>query len=291
MKKSKLKKLILLIALAIVVLYDIPKESLDIFNFGDTKVIEDGKLNVCYLDVGQGDCSVIVLPNGKTMMIDGGDINSESTVLDFLIDNGINKIDYLIATHPHSDHIGTLPEIINNFDIGEIYMPRVMHTSTIFESMIDSINTKSLKINTAQYGKRIFNDGNLFAEFIAPVSEKYEELNNYSAVIHLVYDKNSFIFAGDMEKLSEYEVLDKQANINSDVLKVAHHGSSTSSSEEFLKAVSPEYAVISCGADNDYGHPSNKILKRLEKYCNNIYRTDKSGTIVLISDGKSIELK
>lgn len=293
MKKSRLTKLIFLIAIASVALYDIPKSKTDVFKIfksEETRVFRDSELTVCFVDVGQGDCSVIFLPDGKIMMIDGGDNGHENEVFSFLEKNSVDKIDYLIATHPHSDHIGTLPEVINEYEIGAFYMPQVIHTSETFENMIDELNDKDMKINTAIGGKRIFENGDVYAEFVAPVSKEYEDLNNYSAVVRLVYKEKSFLFTGDMEILSEDEVLNEGYYINSDVLKVAHHASTTSSSDKFLKDVSPEYAVISCGVDNDYGHPHNKVLNRLKKYCNNIYRTDEMGTITMISDGERIEI-
>ena len=247
--------------------------------------VSDGKLHVFYVDVGQGDCSFIYLPNGKNMLIDAGEKDYGSKIIRALKEKGINKIDFLVATHPHSDHIGGMTQIVNFFDIGKIYMPKVAHTTETYQSLLNAIGRKEMKIHTAKAGVEIFNEENLSAIFVAPNSSDYDDLNNYSAVIKLTYGKNSFVFTGDAEKKSEDEI---RTNIKCDVLKVGHHGSSSSTTANFLKKTEPKYAVISCGAGNDYGHPSEKVLARLNKSKAKIYRTDICGTVEAVSDGENI---
>lgn len=247
--------------------------------------VSDGKLHVFYVDVGQGDCSFIYLPNGKNMLIDAGEKDYGSKIIRALKEKGINKIDFLVATHPHSDHIGGMTQIVNFFDIDKIYMPKVAHTTETYQSLLNAIGRKEMKIHTAKAGVEIFNEENLSAIFVAPNSSDYDDLNNYSAVIKLTYGKNSFVFTGDAEKKSEDEI---RTNIKCDVLKVGHHGSSSSTTANFLKKTEPKYAVISCGAGNDYGHPSEKVLARLNKSKAKIYRTDICGTVEAVSDGENI---
>lgn len=287
---NKKKYIIIAICALLAYFFGISSDN-DFFNFTNSYQDIDarGKLSVSFVDVGQGDCSVIKLPDEKIMMIDAGDNGHEGEVIDFLRDNKIKKIDYLIATHPHSDHIGGMSEVISRFEIGNIYMPKVSHTSETFKSMINEITKKNLKIHSATAEKVIVEDKDLSIKFIAPVNDKYDDLNNYSAGVKLLYKNNSFLFCGDMEQISENEVLNLGANINCDVLKVAHHGSSTSSGDKFLEKASAKYAVISCGKDNDYNHPHNEVIKRLKKNDNIILRTDKKGTITFVSDGNSIE--
>ena len=245
-------------------------------------------LEVNFLDVGQGDCSVSVLPSGEILMIDAGDNGNESKIFDFLNDRGIDKIDYLIATHPHSDHIGGIPEIITKYEVSEFYMPDVVHTSATFEKMIELLNQNNIRVHSASSEKSVINNSEITVEFVAPVGKKYEELNDYSAVVRMEYKDKSFLFCADMEELSENEVLESGIVIDSDVLKVAHHGSSTSSSVKFLEEVSPEISVISCGRNNDYNHPHVEILKRITDISKTVYRTDIDGHIRITTDGSKL---
>lgn len=250
--------------------------------------IKEDVLSVCYLDVGQGDSTYIKLPSGETMLIDAGEWDEADHVIEYIESDGVEKIDYLIGTHPHSDHIGGLSDIMNTFEIGKLYMPKVVHTSKTFENVLDAIEENNIELHKAAEGEIIYEDDALKIEFLAPVSEEYDDLNNYSAVIKIQYYKNSFLFMGDAEKLSENEI---KGNVDADVLKVGHHGSSTSSSKKFLNRVLPKIAVISVGEDNSYGHPSEKVIGRLKEMNVKILRTDKLGDIVIESDGENINVK
>ena len=257
---------------------------------GKNKPSENLYVSVHFIDVGQGDCQLIELPDGKNMLIDAGDNGTEDVIIDYLERLKIKKIDYLVATHPHADHIGGMAEIISEFDIGEIYMPKVQNNTKTFEDMLDEISKKNLSVSAALEGKVIFDYSGVKAEILSPKKDKtYEEMNNYSAVIMLECQDKKFLFMGDAEKDIEAEI--SNLDLNADVLKVGHHGSSTSSSIEFLKSVNPEYAVISCGEDNDYGHPHKKTIKNLEKVTGKILRTDELGTIIIRCDGKNIEFE
>jgi len=248
---------------------------------------ETGTLTVHFIDVGQADSTFIELPTGETMLIDAGNNDDGTLVCNYIKDMGYSRIDYLIGTHPHEDHIGGLDDVIRAYDIGTIYMPKKEHTTKTFEDVLQAVKDKNLKINTAKAGVVIFADDNLTSEIVAPVNQNYDDLNNYSAVILLRYKDISFLFAGDAEKAAESAIT---ADINADVLKVGHHGSSTSTSPAFLKKVSPDYAVISVGADNNYGHPDSTVLNRLKTYGAEIYRTDELGTIVFSTDGREINI-
>lgn len=245
----------------------------------------DGKLHVYYLDVGQADSIFIKLPNNENMLIDAGVDESGEKIVEALQSSGTEKIDYLVATHPHADHIGGMQEVVENFDIGKVYMPAAVTNTRTYEDLLLAIKSKGNTITTAKAGTDILSDENLSAVFVAPNSAEYDDLNNYSAVIKLTYGNNSFVFTGDAEKLSEDEI---RANIKCDVLKVGHHGSNTSTSKNFLKKTEPTYAVISCGADNEYGHPHKEVMQRLNNAGIEIYRTDVNGTIEAVSDGNNI---
>ncbi len=242
-------------------------------------------LRVNYIDVGQGDSIFIQLPNKETMLIDAGEAYEVDNVINYLNNLGIKKIDYVVGTHPHTDHIGGLEEVINTFDVGTIYMPKVSSNSKTFEDLLTTISNKGLKVETAKSGVVFLDEDNLKLEFIAPNSDNYSNLNNYSAVLKLTYLDNTFLFMGDAETLSEDEIT---SDVNADVIKVGHHGSDSSSSVEFVKKVSPEYAIIMVGEGNSYNHPYQSIIDRYESVGAKVLRTDLDGNIVCDSDGVDV---
>ena len=244
-----------------------------------------GTLRVNYIDVGQGDSIFIQLPNNETMLIDAGEAYKSDNVINYLNNLGITKIDYVIGTHPHTDHIGGLEEVINTFDIGSIYMPRASSTSKTYLDLLTAISNKGLKVKTAKSGVVVLDDDNLKLEFIAPNSDNYSELNNYSAVLKLTYLDNTFLFMGDAETLSENEVT---CDVEADVIKVGHHGSDSSSGIEFVKKVSPEYAIIMVGEGNSYNHPYQSIIDRYESVGAKVLRTDLDGNIICDCDGSTV---
>lgn len=247
-------------------------------------IVPANQLEVTYLDVGQGDSIFIRLPDERTMLIDAGEKNNGPMIEDFLHDQEVDRIDFLIATHPHTDHIGGMETIVRSFEIGKIYMPKKSHTSKTYESLLSAIQEKGLKISTAKAGVSILEEPGLSASILAPTKD-YDDLNNSSAVIKLVYQDTSFLFTGDAEVESEEQI---DGDVRVDVLKIGHHGSQTSTSDFFLQKVSPTYAVISCGEGNSYGHPHPETLKKLNDAGVIVYRTDQLGTIEAISDGTDI---
>lgn len=252
-----------------------------------------GELRVHFLDVGQADSILVQLPSGEHMLIDAGNNNDGEPVCSYLKELGIQKIDYLIGTHPHEDHIGGLDVVIRNFEIGRLILPRVPDkqtpTTKTYEDVLDAAAEKGLKITAAKAGLSLIDKGGLKAELLAPEEgETYGGLNSYSAVLKLTYGQRSFLFTGDAETDSEQKMLDAGYNLRADVLKLGHHGSSTSTSAAFLKAIGPTTAIISCGKDNDYGHPHRETIQALEKADIAYYRTDQQGTIVAVCDGKTI---
>ena len=244
-----------------------------------------GDLKISYLDVGQGDCSFIQLPNGETVLIDAGNQKNGVDIIQYIKSTGTDMLDYVIATHPHAGHIGGMAEVISAFAVKNIYMPKKEHTSKTFENLLATIEAKGLTIRAAKAGKTVFDYGNLKAEFLAP-SREYSNLNNYSAVLLLTYNDRRFLFIGDAEAESEAEILSNTSDISADVL----NGSDTSSSGRFLEAVKPSYTIISVGASNQYGHPDSATLELLQSIKAEIWRTDEQGTIVVVCDGKNITL-
>lgn len=247
----------------------------------------EGNLVVHYLDVGQGDATFIELPNKETMLIDAGEKQEGKTVVNYIKDLGYDTIDYVIGTHPHSDHIGGLEEVINTFNIKNIYMPKVVANSKIYEDLLLSIKNKGNTVKKTYVGVNLIESDELNASFLSPTKEEYSNLNNYSAVLKITYGNNTFLFMGDAEIEVEKDI---SSFASCDVLKVGHHGSDTSSSLDFIKSVNPKYAIISVGKDNKYGHPVESILKRYQENNTEIYRTDLNGTVKVIADGNSITI-
>ena len=260
---------------------------------------KDADLQVHYIDVGQGDCSLICY-NGINILTDAGEKEYGDTVVKYLQKLGIAKLDYVIASHPHSDHIGGLAEVIKEFDIGTVIAPKVSSeltpTSSSYENFLKALKKKGVKLTAAKAGTvyslanpDVEND-NTAIEIIAPVNSNYDNLNDFSVVFKLTHGSNSFLFMGDAQKEAEDDILASGAYVAADVLKVGHHGSSTSTKKKFLEAVMPKYAVIECGKDNSYNHPNQDTVDRLEKYDVEIYRTDNDGNIVFYSDGTDIRV-
>jgi competence protein ComEC len=245
---------------------------------------------VHFIDVGQGDCTFIELNDGRNILIDGGNRADANVIIGYLKSLNIDYIDYIVATHPHEDHIGSLPTVINRFDIGSIYMPKVTANTKIFEELLIAIKEKNYRIETAVAGVKIIDTEDTKLTIIAPNSSEYQELNNYSAVAKLTYINTSFLFTGDAEDISEMEIIKENFDIRADLIKIGHHGGRTSTTRDFLEAAAPKYAVISVGADNDYGHPHKETIEKLEAMKLQIFRTDMQGSIIASSDGSSISI-
>lgn len=251
--------------------------------FGTDKI-----LKVLFIDVGQGDSCLVITPNGKSMLIDSGEYYAYNAVKSALDSNKITKIDVLIATHPHSDHIGCMANVIEDYEIGKIYMPDASSTSKSFESLLDVIEGKDIDVIQAKAGVNIDLDEEVDVNMIAPIDESYDNTNNYSAVVRLTYGNISYLFMGDAESMVEDEIINSKQKIDADVIKLGHHGSSTSSSRDFLSKVNPDAAIISCGADNSYGHPQEETLNTLNELNIKYFRTDENGNILVATDGKKI---
>ncbi|WP_238917649.1 ComEC/Rec2 family competence protein [Clostridium sp. YIM B02555] len=258
-------------------------EKADTNTITETKTIGN-MVKIHYIDVGQGDSELIQVED-KNILIDAG--TSDRKALDYLKSLGIKKLDYVIATHPHEDHIGSMDDVIKAFDIGKFYSPKVTTTTKTFENMINALKEKNLKLTVPKVSDEL-TIGNATLTFLAPNNNKYENLNNYSIVCKLKYGNTSFIFMGDAEEISEGEILQKQLDIKADVIKVGHHGSRSSSTKAFLEKVNPKYAVISCEKGNDYGHPHKVTIDKLNAKNINVFRTDLEGTIIATSDGDEI---
>ncbi len=296
--KGKVNGLIICISLLIIVTLAITdhfgiltyEKLMSVFGFSNGTIV-DGDLSVHFINVGQGDCSLII-SDGQTALIDAGEAEYGDKVVSYLNSQGIKKLDYVIVTHPHSDHMGGIATVLESFDVGKVIVPKVSDemtpTTKTYKVFLQTVQNEGLKLTQAKVGD-VYNLGEASFELLAPNSD-YKDLNNYSIVSLLTYGENKFLFMGDAESKSEKEMLEKNLLTKVDVLKVGHHGSSTSSKKKFLEVVSPDYAVILCG-DNSYNHPHEDTVDNLLEYTDNIYRTDQQGTVVFTSDGKKLSVK
>lgn len=248
----------------------------------------DSRLRVIFLDVGQGASQLLISPSGHTMLIDAGNNDREEEMLGYLQAYGVRRLDLVIGTHPDADHIGGLDRVIDRLDVGEVYMPKIQSNTKTFESLLNSIRSKGLKVKTAKAGLEPAWDEQIQVKMLAPVTAT-DDSNNMSAVVKVTYGSTSFLLTGDAEAESERAMLESGANLRADVLLVGHHGSKSSTTAKFLNAVKPMYAVIQVG-DNSYGHPTKTILDRLAKRQVEVYRNDLKGTVEIASDGKGYQI-
>ena len=227
------------------------------------------------------------------MLIDCGEADESARAVAYLQDMGIRQLDYVVGTHPHSDHMGGMDRIIEEFGIGEFIIPHLddedIPTTSYFLRFLDAAERHGVKLTETVTGSE-FTVGDAHCEIVAPNSKKYEDINNYSVGIVLRHGSESFIFTGDAEGVAEQEMLGGGRLGKMNVYKVGHHGSSSSSTAAFLNVIRPDTAVISCGAGNAYGHPTDSVIRRLSAYTDNIYRTDLCGSIVITSDGSSLNV-
>ena len=244
-----------------------------------------GQLTIHFIDVGQADCALLEC-GGQTMLIDGGNVGDSSLVVSYLKEQGIEHLDYVICTHAHEDHVGGLSGPLNTCTAGAVYAPVTEYDSKAFGSFLKYTQARGLEI-TVPEADDVFLLGEARVTVLGP-REDYDDTNNTSIVLRVDHGENSFLFTGDMETSAEEDLLAAGCDLDADVLKVGHHGSSTSTGYVFLREVMPEYGVISCGTGNSYGHPHEEVTSRLYDANVTVYRTDEQGTIVAVSDGTEI---
>lgn len=284
------KKVVKAIAASVAVLITFIGAGLGINELNNEKKTNTEKptsnIEIHYIDVGQGDATLIKCGD-KAMLIDAGENDKGSQVWSYLKSQNITKLDYVIGTHPDSDHIGGLDVIIYKLDCENVFMSSYKKDTRTYDDVIQAAKSKNYKIKNPKPGET-YELGDAKFTIVAP-NDKYDDANNASIGIYLEHGDISYLFTGDAEYEAELDIIDNGLNIDADVYKAGHHGSRTSSCDELLEKVTPKYVVVSCGEDNSYGHPHAAILNycRINKIP--LYRTDKQGAIVLKSDGKNIE--
>lgn len=245
----------------------------------------ESALTVHYIDVGQAD-SILLTSGGESMLIDGGNRADGPDVVDYLAAQGVDRLDYAVATHPHEDHIGGLPDVIQNVDIGSFLLPEKTASTAIYLDMLDALDETEAPVSIPAPGDT-FSLGSCTVEVLGPV-KVYDDANNNSIVLRVTCGEVTFLFTGDMETTAEQDLLSEGFDLSADVLKLGHHGSSTSSGADFLDAVDPAYAIISCETGNDYGHPHRETIEAMTRRNIVVYRTDTMGTIVAQCDGTAV---
>lgn len=248
---------------------------------------ETGKMTVSFIDVGQGNCTLLRCKD-KTILVDAGEVGAADTVINYIKNLKIDTLDCVIATHPHSDHIGALTKVLYEFKIKDLIMPEIpediIPTSKTYEKFLTAVSENAENVIAAEPGET-YSYGEMNMEIFAPLHD-YDDLNDMSVVSRISYGETSVMFMGDATSAVEKDLLSERTDYSATILNVGHHGSKTSSSEAWLEAVNPEYAVICCGLNNDYGHPNKVVTNRLEKLGIDFFRTDLLGTIVFESDSK-----
>lgn len=292
--KNKLMKFLLIIVIAICTyLYETYFEETTAnpeieYRQEEQVKIDPNNLIIHFVDVGQGDC-ILISKNNEYVLIDAGNNEDGPLLVEYFKELGIKKFKYVIATHAHEDHIGGIDNVINNFELGHYYMPNVITTTKTFEDVLDALLAKKKAFETPNIGDK-FKLSDTEFEVLYLGSDK-SDLNNTSIVLKLTYKNTTYLFMGDATDKVEKILINEGKDLESDVLKVGHHGSQYSSTAAFLKQVSPRYAVIQVGQDNDYDHPKQITIDKLEKLKTLTYRTDKHGTIILTSDGDNISFE
>lgn len=289
--KNKLMKILLILIIMVCTYFyeeyfqeDTTKNEVEYRQNQEVK-INPNNLVIHFVDVGQGDC-ILIGQNNEYVLIDAGNNEDGQLLVEYFKELGVKKFKYVIGTHAHEDHIGGIDNIINNFELDKFYMPDVITTTKTFEDVLDALLKKQKAFDTPKIGDK-FKLNDLEFEVLYLGTDK-SDLNDTSIVLKLTYKNTTYLFMGDATSKVEKILINEGKDLSSDVLKVGHHGSQYSSTATFLKKVNPSYAVIQVGQDNEYDHPKQVTLDKLNKLNTLTYRTDEQGTIILTSDGENI---
>ena len=285
----KHKRIVLILIFAILLLVHGNSLSLGwTANLSSSKQGETSFFEIHFIDVGQGDCALI-LCDEQAMLIDGGEASQSSKVYAYLKEHGVERLNYIVASHSHADHVGGLAGALNYATVDVALCPVLDYDTKTFQSFVKYLGRQNVAI-TIPYVGDVFELGNATVHILGPLKD-YDDPNDTSIVMKVVYDETSFLFTGDATRIAEADILNAGYDLSATVLKVGHHGSDTSTSYPFLREIMPEYAIISVGKDNEYGHPTDNTLSRLKDADVQVFRTDQQGTIICVSDGKTVSFE
>lgn len=247
-----------------------------------------GYLTIHYIDVDQADC-MLLIAGETTVLIDGGNTGTSYDVLAYLRRYGVDELDLVVNTHPHGDHLGGIPTVLENVPAEEIWCSTASFNTSLFDRFEKAADAQDLNIYCPAPGT-VFEEGALSIMVLGPLygNSTYTDLNDISLVLMVQFGEKRFLFTGDMESYAEQQLISANINLQADVLKVGHHGSYSSTSQVFLDKVDPEYGIISCGRDNEYGHPHDSPMNRLNRADVTLFRTDLMGSIVVVTDGEEL---
>lgn len=294
-RKYRKKVLILIIVYIITITgfnsdyLDLSNLSLPTFSSSEVVVLPEGTAKLTFIDVGQGDSSLIQTDK-YDILIDAGESSYGDDVVKKLKELGVDDIEYLVATHPHSDHIGGIPEVLENFEVENFVMPNVAHTTKTYEKMLDLVSEKNINVIVPYQGQYLFDDNGAKLKVISPEVKNDDNLNNYSICLKFDFGNTRAIYTGDAEAKIEEIIINSGESLQCDVYQVGHHGSVTSNSQEFINALQPQISIISCAKNNDYGHPHKEIIDRLNAINSQIYITYELSDIEILTDGNNIEV-
>lgn len=245
-------------------------------------------MKVHFINVGQADSILIQTPQQKNILIDGGDKPSGPKLVQYLKAHGVTTLDALIVTHPHHDHIGSIPDVMYNFKVKAFYMPNLKINTKAYKRLEKALKEEEIMVFKAKAGDKIEVEPKIWIKIIAPLKGRYDQMNDYSYVLKLVHGENTFLLMADAGEQSETSLLSKDVDVKADIIKIGHHGADTGSTLPFLKKVDPDAAIISVGKHNRYGFPTRAVINRLKYLKIPTYRTDLLGTIVAVSDGHRV---
>lgn len=256
----------------------------------------DGQLTLEFLYVGQADCTLIRFPSGETMLVDGGNDADGDGIADYLLRRGIDRLDYVVGTHPHEDHIGGLDKIISRLSVGAVYAPELpdnlVPDTRNYADFLSAAQDSCCGVTYLSAGERLYTADALAVDCLSPDSrDVFSDLNNYSIVLRITYGEDAFLLMGDAEQTVEKILLREGCELQADLLKVGHHGSHSSSGGRFLRVVDPDYAVISCGVDNSYGFPHTETMDALAKEGAQVYVLSTVGSVTATSHGDGITVQ
>lgn len=293
--KTQKKKLLTVIGILLLALFLLMLKPFLSYIFPKEYALENGTAEVCFIDTGQSDC-ILIRTESSTVLIDSGEVGCEEIVCSFLKKRNIKTIDLAVATHPHSDHIGSMVAVFDEFEVKKLLIPQIpseyISDLPLYDALISAAESETdCELIYASPNMNFALENNAQLTVLGPTDNYFDELNNWSVVTKFTFGEKAFLFTGDMESVAEHDLVSSNTDLSCDVLKAGHHGSRTSSSDEFLDAANPHYAVFLCGNGNVHGHPHKATKDSFKSRGIITFRTDLDGTVIFTTDGNDISIE